>query len=390
LWLLAESGIQGWDWRYYAEKLREAKYDLKASEIKPYFSLSNMTTALFACAYKLFKLKFIALPDVESYHPDVVTYEVREELADGREIIRAIFLHDNFSRPNKQGGAWMSEYRVQTRNIGQMTHEEKQVAITNGIMRATAEGINDVTVIPIIVNNNNFSKAPSGQDTLLSYDDAITLFHEFGHGLHGMLSDVNYTTLAGTSVLKDFLELPSQLYEHWIGEKEVLQAYAKHHITQEIIPDYLIEKLKIARSFNCGFASVEFLSSALIDQKVHQLSSITDDFDISQFETSELHRLGMPDCMVMRHRPTHFLHLFACSGYAAGYYVYLWAEVLDADGFDAFVESGDIFNADVAARVRRYIYSAGKKHSNRFEFVIEVSTFVLPHVSTLYYIFSSR
>lgn len=349
----AEGGIQGWDWRFYAEKLREAKYDLKVSEIKPYFSLSNMTEALFACAHKLFNLKFILLSDIQSYHPDVQTYEVREELPDGSEILRAIFLHDNFSRPNKQGGAWMSEYRVQTRNLGPMSTAQIEEGIANGIIRE------DGSVIPIIVNNNNFSKAPSGQETLLSFDDAITLFHEFGHGLHGMLSNVTYTTLAGTAVLKDFLELPSQLYEHWIRESSVLKSHAKHYLTKEPISDDLIEKLRLARSFNSGFSTVEFMSSALIDQKLHQLITVDDSFNISEFETLELGNISMPECMVMRHRPTHFLHLFACSGYAAGYYVYLWAEVLDADGFDAFLESGDIFDPAVAARAREFIYSKG-------------------------------
>lgn len=344
--MAVEGGIEAWDWRYYAEKLRQQKYDLNSSELKPYFSLNNMCAALFHCAEQLFHLRFVRVPSLQSYHPDVVTYEVWEKGEDGEEFLRAIFLHDNFCRPNKQGGAWMSEYRTQTRNIGEI--ESNKTGVTrNG------------SVIPIIVNNNNFSKAPEGQETLLSFDDCVTLFHEFGHGLHGMLSDVTYGTLAGTSVLKDFLELPSQLFEHWISEPAVLKQFARHYETNEPIPDILLERLKASRAFNCGFSTVEYLSSALVDQSLHQLTEIGDDFDVTKFEQTELARLQMPPCMVMRHRPTHFLHLFACSGYAAGYYVYLWAEVLDADGFDAFVESGDIFSPEVAARVRRFVYSAG-------------------------------
>jgi peptidyl-dipeptidase Dcp len=272
---------------------------------------------------------------------------VRETDEHGNDVLRAIFLHDNFARGNKQGGAWMSEYRTQTRNIDEMF-----VANNSHIIR-------DGNVIPIIVNNNNFAKASNGQ-TLLSYDDARTLFHEFGHGLHGMLSNVTYERLAGTSVLRDFVELPSQLYEHWLGEEVVLKKHARHFETNEPIPDELVNKLKLAHAFNKGFETIEYVSSALIDQALHSLSSIDETtFNINQFEQAELAKIDMPAGMVMRHRPTHFLHLFASSSYAAAYYVYLWAEVLDADGFDTFKESGDVFNKDVAHRVRKFIYSAG-------------------------------
>lgn len=196
------------------------------------------------------------------------------------------------------------------------------------------------TVVPVIVNNNNFCKAPEGHTTLLSFDDAVTLFHEFGHGLHGMLSDVTYQRLAGTNVLRDFVELPSQLFEHWLSQPEVLRRYACHHETGEPIPEQLVERLKAAQNFNNGFDTVEYLSSALVDQSLHQQGNVPETFSVSTFEDRALAKLGMPEGMVMRHRPTHFLHLFSCSSYAAAYYVYLWAEVLDADGFDAFLETG--------------------------------------------------
>ena len=340
--------MAAWDWRYFSEKIRQVRYDLTASELKPYFSLANMTKALFFCAEKLFHLKFVHVPNISSYHPDVQVYEVWECTEGKGDILRAIFLHDNFSRPNKQGGAWMSEYRSQTRNVGSDELERMTEGGGFGVVR-------DGSVIPVIVNNNNFNKAPEGMETLLSFDDAVTLFHEFGHGLHGMLSDVTYGTLAGTSVLKDFVELPSQLFEHWISEPQVLKQFARHVESNDAIPDALINKLKAARSFNCGFNTVEYLSSALVDQSLHQLPEVPVDFDVSTFEEQVLASIHMPPCMVMRHRPVHFLHLFSCTSYAAGYYVYLWAEVLDADAFDAFVESGDIFSPEVAARVRRLV-----------------------------------
>ena len=320
--------LQPWDWRFYAEKIRQTRYNLDAAELKPYFSLPRMTEAIFDCAHRLFGLRFVLRPDITSYHPDVQTYEVWEEGADGKEFLRAIFLHDNYSRSTKQGGAWMSEYRSQSRNFS---------SCGGGAVRTDSRG---ETVVPVVVNNNNFCKAPEGQPTLLSFDDAVTLFHEFGHGLHGMLSDVTYQRLAGTSVLRDFVELPSQLFEHWLSQPEVLKKYARHHATDEAIPDELIARLKASQCFNNGFDTVEYLSSALVDQALHQQVSIPGNFSVAAFEKQELDALSMPEGMLMRHRPTHFLHLFSCSSYASAYYVYLWAEVLDADGFDAFLEKG--------------------------------------------------
>jgi len=213
-------------------------------------------------------------------------------------------------------------------------------------------------VLPIIVNNNNFAKGAPGEPTLLSFDDARTLFHEFGHGLHGLLSNVTYERLSGTRVLRDFVELPSQLFEHWLEEPEVLKRHARHHLSGEPIPDALIEKLHAARHFNQGYETVRYTASALVDMAAHACSDAAVD-DVVAFERAELERIGLPSGVGLNHRLTHFQHLFSGSGYAAGYYVYLWAEVLDADGFEAFVEAGNPFDAAVAKRLFRFIYSSG-------------------------------
>ena len=317
--------IEPWDWRYYAEKVRAARYDLHDAEIKPYFPLDRMVEAIFDCAQRLFGIRFTEQPDLKSYHPDVKTYEVH----DAANKLIGIFLHDNFARATKRGGAWMNVYRSQSRIDGE--------------------------IIPIVVNNNNFAK---GTPTLLSFDDARTLFHEFGHGLHGLLSNVQYERLAGTHVLRDFVELPSQLFEHWLSEPEVLKRFARHYQTHEPIPDQLIAKLKQARTFNQGFENVEFVASALLDMALHSRNNM-DELDLKQFEIEQLARLGMPKEIVMRHRFPHFQHLFSGSGYASGYYVYLWAAVLDADGFEAFTEAGNPFDPTVAKRMHQYIYSSG-------------------------------
>ncbi|KAF0712573.1 hypothetical protein As57867_004771, partial [Aphanomyces stellatus] len=316
------------DWRYYSEKVRAAKYDLDESIVKPYFSLDRMVAAVFDVAHQLYGLEFVERPDLKAYHPDVKVYEVRE----GGEPI-AIFLHDNFARPYKNSGAWMSEFRSQSRN-------------------ADASGTN---VLPIVINNNNFTK---GSPTLLSFDDCVTLFHEFGHGLHGMLSNSTYQRLASTNVLKDFVELPSQLNEHWVRQPEVLAKHARHYESNEPIPAELLNKVMAALKFQQGFATVEYTACALVDQALHSLENV-DGLDLTEFEKTKLAELQMPEGIVMRHRIPHFAHLFASSSYAAGYYVYLWAEVLDADAFDAFLEAGSIFDKDTAARARKFIYSAG-------------------------------
>ena len=321
--------IEAWDWRYYAEKVRLARYDLDEALVKPYFPLARMVEAAFDCAHRLFGLTFVLQPQMAAYHPDVQVYEVRG--ADAQVI--GVFLHDNFARPGKRSGAWMSALRDQS--------------------RSGAQG-----VLPIIVNNNNFAKGAPGCATLLSFDDATTLFHEFGHGLHGLLSNVTYERVAGTQVLRDFVELPSQIFEHWLAEPAVLKRHARHHLTDEPIPDALIAKLHAARLFNQGYETVRYTASALVDMAAHALPDAQVP-DINAFERAELERLGAPADVGMNHRLVHFQHLFAGSGYAAGYYVYLWAEVLDADGFEAFVEAGDAFDTAVAARLHHFIYSSG-------------------------------
>lgn len=320
--------IEPWDWRFYAEKVRQARYAVDDAAVKPYFALERVVEAAFDCAYRLFGLTFRLRPEIAAYHPDVKVYEVRGR--DDRVV--GVFLHDNFARPTKRGGAWMSSYRLQSRIAGD--------------------------VLPIIVNNNNFAKGVPGEPTLLSLDDALTLFHEFGHGLHGLLSQVTFESLSGTQVLRDFVELPSQIFENWLLEPEVLKKHARHIETGQPMPDELIARLEQARRFNQGFETVEYTACALVDMALHARDNSAG-VDITAFESDELARIGMPREIVMRHRLPHFLHLFASSGYAAGYYVYMWAEVLDADGYDAFLEAGNPFDPALAERLRRYVYSAG-------------------------------
>ena len=333
--------LEPWDWRYYAEKVRQLRYDLDEATVKPYFPLHRMVEALFDCAQRLFGITFVARPEIRAYHPDVQVYEVRG--ANGAAI--GAFLPDNFARPGKRSGAWMSSLRKQSRNLA---------------------NTGDEVALPIVINNNNFAKAAPGAPTLLSFDDATTLFHEFGHGLHGLLSNVTYERVSGTSVLRDFVELPSQIFEHWLAEPEVLKRHARHYQTDAPIPDALIAKLHAARLFNQGYETVRYTASALVDMAVHALTideagDRTADAipDVVAFEQAELERIGAPASVGLNHRLTHFQHLFAGSGYAAGYYVYLWAEVLDADGYGAFTEAGDPFDPAVAAKLRRFIYASG-------------------------------
>ena len=321
--------LEPWDWRYYAEKVRQERYDVDDARVKPYFSLDCMAEAAFDCAQRLFGVRFIARPDLKAHHPDVRVYEVQR-----CERTVGLFLHDNFARPTKRSGAWMSVYRWQSRA--------------------------DHDIIPIVVNNNNFAKAPAGEPTLLSLDDVRTLFHEFGHGLHGLLSDVTYERLSGTRVLRDFVELPSQLFEHWMLEPGVLKKHARHVRTGEPIPDDLIDRIRQARRFNQGFETVGYTACALLDMALHARTD-TEGVDIAEFEQTELARIGMPAGTYAYHRLPHFQHLFADAGYAAGYYVYLWAEVLDADAYDAFTEAGDPFDPTTAARLLQYVYSTGNR-----------------------------
>lgn len=315
--------IAPWDWRYYAEKVRKARYDLDETEVKPYFVLDNMIKAAFDTANRLFSVSFTERRDLPVYHPDVRVFEVTG--ADGKSV--GLFLQDNFARTGKRSGAWMSSYRDQSNLDGE--------------------------ILPIIVNNNNVAKATP---TLLSFDDATTLFHEFGHALHGLLSQVRYPSQSGTAVRRDFVEFPSQVFEHWLSEPQTLRRYALHEQTGEPIPETLLRRLLATRTFNQGFATVEYTAAALLDLAFH--SEPLPDGDVEAFEKSLLERIGMPAEISVRHRPAHFQHLFAGSGYAAGYYAYLWAEVLDADGFAAFTEAGDAFDPALATRLKD-IYAAG-------------------------------
>jgi peptidyl-dipeptidase Dcp len=328
--LVSEEGgnfeLAAWDWRYYAEKLRKRLHDLDEAEIKPYLQLDRIVEATFDTAHRLFGLEFSELAETPRYHPDVRVWEVKRE---GGHI--GLFIGDYFARPSKRSGAWMSSFRSQERLAGDIR--------------------------PIVVNVSNFAKS---DPALLSFDDARTLFHEFGHALHGLLSDVTYPLLAGTSVPTDFVELPSQLYEHWLEEPEVLRRFAVHYRTGAPMPEALLERVLAARTFNQGFATVEYTASALVDMDLHQLRS-AEDLDIARFEREALEKIGMPREIVMRHRTPHFAHIFSGDGYSAGYYSYLWSEVLDADAFDAFREAGDIFDRETAGKLHDFIYAAGNR-----------------------------
>jgi peptidyl-dipeptidase Dcp len=318
-----------WDWRYYAEKLRKLRCDVDEAAIKPYFELGQIIEAAFYTANRLFGLTFEPRDDVPVWHADVRVWEVRDQA--GRHL--GVFFGDYFARASKHSGAWMTTLRDQEKLRGDIR--------------------------PLVVNVMNFSKASAGEPTLLSFEDARTLFHEFGHALHGLLSDVTYPLIAGTSVLRDWSELPSQLYEHWLERPEILRRFARHYRTGEPIPEDQLRRLIAARTFNQGQATVEYVASALVDLELHLQPATDAAFDIGDFEEAALDRIGMPAEIVMRHRPGHFQHIFAGSGYAAGYYSYLWSEVLDSDAFAAFEEAGDIFDPGTAKKLRDYVYAAG-------------------------------
>ena len=330
--LITEEGgnfqLAPWDWRYYAEKLRLRRANFDDAAIKPYLALDNMIEAAFDCATRLFGISFAERKDIPVWHPDVRVWEVSDR--DGRH--KALFYGDYFARPSKRSGAWMTSLRDQQKLDGE--------------------------VAPLILNICNFSKGADGKPSLLSPDDARTLFHEFGHGLHGMLSNVIYPSLAGTSVFTDFVELPSQLYEHWQERPEVLQRFARHYETGEPLPQDLLNRFLAARKFNQGFATVEFVSSALIDLEFHTQPAAASR-DVRAFERAELEKIGMPEEIAMRHRPQQFGHVFSGGYYAAGYYSYMWSEVMDADAFGAFEEAGNIFDPAVAKRLHDDIYSTG-------------------------------
>ncbi len=313
--------LEPWDWRFYADKLRRTEHDLDEAALKPYLSLEAMIAAAFDCAHRLFGLEFRAL-DVPLYHPDARAWEVTR---DGRHM--AVFIGDYFARSSKRSGAWCSTMRSQRKLGGE--------------------------VRPIVVNICNFAK---GDPALLSYDDARTLFHEFGHALHQMLSDVTYGLISGTSVARDFVELPSQLYEHWLEVSEVLTKHARHVETGEAMPQDMLDRLLAAQNFDQGFATVEYIASALVDLEFHDGPPPSDPM---QKQAQVLDALGLPRAIRMRHATPHFAHVFSGDGYSSGYYSYMWSEVMDADAFEAFREAGDAFDPQIAGKLERFILSAG-------------------------------
>ncbi|MCO5154621.1 MULTISPECIES: M3 family metallopeptidase [unclassified Shinella] len=333
--LIAEEGhnhaVMPWDWRYHAEKLRAKKFSFSEAELKPYFQLEKIIDACFDVAERLFGIRAVEKTGVPVYHPDVRVFEIR----DREDKLVAMFLGDYFARSSKRSGAWMSSYQSQHR-----------LPLKNGA----------VGELPIIYNVCNFAKPAEGKPALLSLDDARTLFHEFGHALHGMLSDVTYPSVSGTGVSRDFVELPSQLYEHWLTVPDILTRYAVHYQTGEAMPAALLDKVLAARTFNSGFATVEFTSSALVDMAFHTRGAVEDPMAVQR---DVLETIGLPNSIVMRHATPHFQHVFSGDGYSAGYYSYMWSEVLDADAFAAFTETGDAFDPAMAARLKTYIYAVG-------------------------------
>jgi peptidyl-dipeptidase Dcp len=322
--------LMPWDWRFFAERRRSARFAIEPGEVEPYLPLDGMIEAAFFTANRLFGLSFTERHDLELHHPDARAWEVTDR--DGRHV--GLFVGDYFARSSKRSGAWASGFRGQEKLRGDIR--------------------------PIIVNVMNFSKPTGGSPALLGLDDARTLFHEFGHALHGLLSDVTYPHLAGTSVDRDFVEFPSQVFEHWLEVPEVLNRFARHHRTGEPMPESLVQRLKAARNADQGFATVEYTACALVDLDLH-LAPQTGDLDIGAFERASLERIGMPEAIVMRHRPPHFAHVFSGGGYASGYYSYMWSEVLDADGFRAFEEAGDPFDSALAKKLLDHVYAAGNK-----------------------------
>lgn len=316
--------LEPWDWRYYAEKRRKAEHDLDEAELKPYLQLDRMIEAAFACATRLFGLEFKPL-DLPLYHRDCRAWEV---LKGGEH--RAVFIGDYFARGSKRSGAWCSAMRQQARKPKHQT--------------------------PIVINVCNFAKPPADKPALLSYDDARTLFHEFGHALHQILSDVDYESVSGTSVARDFVELPSQLYEHWLEVPEVLAEFATHAETGAPMPEPLLQKVLGAATFDMGFATVEYVASALVDLAFHQGNAPS---DVMQKQAEILEEIGMPRAITMRHATPHFAHVFAGDGYSSGYYSYMWSEVMDADAFEAFEEAGDPFDASIAQRLEETVLSSG-------------------------------
>ena len=318
--------IEPWDYRYYAEKVRKAKYDLDFNDVKPYLQMEKLRAGMMWAAGQLYGFEFEQITDVPVYHPDVRVWKVTR----GDELV-GLWYFDPYARRGKRSGAWMNAYRPQE-NI-------------------------DEAIAPIVSNNSNFVKGKPGEPVLISWDDAVTMFHEFGHALHGLCSDCNYPTQSGTSVARDYVEFPSQINEHWLSTPEVLANFAVHYQTGEPIPQELLDKIKKASTFNQGFQTVEYLASALIDMKLHLAGDITIDPD--QFERDTLAELGMPKEIVMRHRTPQFNHIFASDGYSAGYYSYLWSDALTADAAEVFEDSGTYYDKEVAKSLYDNIFSVG-------------------------------
>ncbi len=324
----AKITIEPWDYRFYAEKVRKERYDLDQNEVKQYLQLEKVRDAMFWVAGELFNFTFTPVTNVPVFHPDVTVYEVKDKTT-GKHV--GLWYFDPYAREGKRSGAWMNEYREQSRINGD--------------------------VKPIVSNNSNFIKGKPGEPVLISWDDATTMFHEFGHALHGLSSNVTYPTLSGTNVARDYVEFPSQLLEHWLSTPEVLQKFAVHYQTGKPIPQALVDKIAKAATFNEGFETVEYLSSALVDMKLHLAGG--EKIDPDKFEREVLAELGMPKEIVMRHRTPQFGHVFSSDGYSAGYYSYLWSDVLTADAYQAFVEGSGPYDKKVGDSLRKNIFSVG-------------------------------
>jgi len=320
--------IEPWDYRYYMEKVRKERYDLDQKEVKQYMQLDKIRDAMFWMAGELFDFTFTKMENVPVFHPDVTVYEVKDKTS-GKHV--GVWYFDPYAREGKRSGAWMNAYRNQDRMAGEVT--------------------------TLVSNNSNFVKGKPGEPVLISWDDAETMFHEFGHALHGLSSNVTYPTLSGTNVARDYVEFPSQILEHWVSTPEVLSKFALHYKTGKPIPDALVAKIKKADTFNQGFGTAELLASALIDMKLHLAGDAKIDPD--KFERETLAALGMPKELVMRHRTPQFGHIFASDGYSAGYYSYLWSDVLTADAFGAFTEGAGPYDKKVGANLKKYIFSVG-------------------------------
>ncbi len=321
--------LQPWDWWYYSEKIRKKRYDLDEEALRPYFKLENVRKGMFLLANKLYGITFTPLTDVPVYNKDVSVFEVKD--ADGSYI--GIYYVDYFPRKSKQGGAWMTSFTKQSHIKGK-------------------------DVKPIVMNVTNFSKPTGDKPALLSFEEVETMFHEFGHALHGLLSECTYNTLSGTSVARDFVELPSQVMENWASEPEMLKLYAKDYKTGKVIPDELIQKIQKSKQFNQGFITTEYMAAAYLDMYWHTMSEKNDSLDVNKFENDVFNKIGLIPEIISRYRSTNFAHIFS-GEYSAGYYGYQWAAVLDADAFQAFKETGDIFNKEVAKSFRNNILSKG-------------------------------